>query len=727
MHENKLIACLLASRGAYKRVLPLLEKHAVFTPFGERVVREIISFYETDPKAESVDVELLKQSLIQENPKRGFIIQEYFAGIPVNVSVDNVLRIYEDTYKDSLRMELISCLNSKDDKRANELIEKLRTSVVEEVDEGLYNATSIEELSTHFTGNNLIPIYPTALNNILGGGVPRQSQICIMARPDVGKSTVAINLAVGAAEQGFKVLYIGNEDSAPKMVMRILSRFLRKPEAEFKETPAESYKEALERGYSNVYFKEMHPGNYSELRGWIEKINPDLVVLDQIRNMHFKTESMTMNLESGVIACRNLAKEFNLVMIVITQAGNSAAGKVTLEMEDVEWSNCLLKGTNILMFDGSLKPVETISKGELVMGMDSTPREVLATGNGVQKMYRISHKNGDSYTVNESHILTLKNVDKRTRYGVLPNALVDISLKKILANRKQLQYLKGIHVGVEYGNNWKFPIHPYLLGLWLADGFSHTFSLSSSDKEMIEITSKFCKDTQHVRTVNKNNYIIGFGQQPNGHSNKWNDYLKRLCVWKNKHIPYMYKTGKIEDRLQLLAGIIDGDGTMRGGGKHAHTFTVYSGTEKFAKEVKQLAQSVGLYAAWHKVTDTEYTVNISGDVTRIPTNLARKKATNNSHIQWQCSEITIEELEEDTYYGISVDGDNRFILGDSYIVTHNTGVAAQMDLMIGLGQNQELKNQNMIVMSFPKNKFTAPIKPIAAHIDYSLNRITVDQ
>lgn len=338
MQENKLIACFLRSREAYEKILPLLPKQQIFSSLGEHIISEVKSFYDTDSAATHVDLDLIKQKLIAENPKKDFLIEEYFANIPVDVSVNNVLKLYEDVYKDSLRSDLILCLNSKDDERADELIKQLQSFSVEEDEEGIYNATPIEELNKHFTGTNLIPIYPTALNTILGGGVPRQSQICIVARPDVGKSTVAINMAVGAAEKGFRVLYVGNEDPAPKMVMRILSRFLRKPEHEFRNQP-DTDQIALDRGYSNIFFKEMHPGNYAELRSWIVKLNPDVVVIDQIRNMNFKADSMTINLEQGVIATRNLAKEFNLVMVVITQAGDSATNKVVLDMNDVEWSN----------------------------------------------------------------------------------------------------------------------------------------------------------------------------------------------------------------------------------------------------------------------------------------------------------------------------------------------------------------------------------------------------
>lgn len=338
MNESKLIACFLKSREAYEKILPFLDKQRPFSAFGQRIIEEIISFYDTDLTATQIDLDIIQQRLIAESPKKDFLIQEYFSGIPVEVSVNNVLKMYEDLAKDNIRTELILSLNNKDDEKANELIEELQSFSVEQDQESVYNATPIKELNKYFTGINLIPIYPSALNNMLGGGVPRQSQICIVARPDVGKSTVAINMAVGVAEKGFRVLYIGNEDPAPKMVMRILSRILRKPEHEFKGME-EADKIALERGYGNIFFKDMHPGNYNELRASIEKLKPDFVVIDQIRNMDFKPDSMTINLEQGVIATRNLAKEFNLVMVVITQAGDSATNKVVLEMNDVEWSN----------------------------------------------------------------------------------------------------------------------------------------------------------------------------------------------------------------------------------------------------------------------------------------------------------------------------------------------------------------------------------------------------
>ena len=64
---------------------------------------------------------------------------------------------------------------------------------------------------------------------------------------------------------------------------------------------------------------------------------------------------------------------------------------------------CLLKGTKVLMFNGESKCVETIKKGDLVMGDDSTCRTVLDTHHGMDTMYKITNQYDESYTVNSQN------------------------------------------------------------------------------------------------------------------------------------------------------------------------------------------------------------------------------------------------------------------------------------------------------------------------------------
>lgn len=338
MTEQKLISTLLSSRESYQ----IIQKYLAREDVGEiawNIYEEITKYYEKDNKAEKVDKELLLPKLIKRKDLHELVYEDYLARLPEASSASNLIDLYIDTKKDRLTTDILMAIHDKDEDKLKSKMEEYLTFGVDEIKEEVFNGTTIEELESHFTGKNLIPIFPTALSELVGGGVPRQSQLCVIARPDVGKSTFTINAAVGAAEQGFRVLYIGNEDPAPKMVYRIITRFVREPESTIRQSPKEYFDLAIRNGYGNVFFVPMHPGNIPELRKWIERVKPDIVVIDQIRNMNIKKDSMTINLEQGCIATRNLAKEFNLVMIVVTQAGDSARNKLQLDMEDVEWSN----------------------------------------------------------------------------------------------------------------------------------------------------------------------------------------------------------------------------------------------------------------------------------------------------------------------------------------------------------------------------------------------------
>jgi len=83
---------------------------------------------------------------------------------------------------------------------------------------------------------------------------------------------------------------------------------------------------------------------------------------------------------------------------------------------------CLGKDTPILMYDGSIKKVQNILVGDILMGDDFTGREVLSLARGKEQMYKVMEKDSNRfYIVNESHILSLKNIKT--------NRIIDIELK----------------------------------------------------------------------------------------------------------------------------------------------------------------------------------------------------------------------------------------------------------------------------------------------------------
>jgi len=104
---------------------------------------------------------------------------------------------------------------------------------------------------------------------------------------------------------------------------------------------------------------------------------------------------------------------------------------------------CLGKNTPILMYDGTIKMVQNIEVGDIIMGDDSTPRNVLSLARGREKMYKIrdisSPKIDISYTVNASHILCVREPES--------TITADISISEYLATFQEKKW-RGYRVPI---------------------------------------------------------------------------------------------------------------------------------------------------------------------------------------------------------------------------------------------------------------------------------------
>jgi replicative DNA helicase len=327
---------------------------------------------------------------------------------------------------------------------------------------------------------------------------------------------------------------------------------------------------------------------------------------------------------------------------------------------------CLGKGTKVVMFDGSLKNVEDIKVGDLLMGDDSTPRKVLSLARGQEMMYWVKQNRGITYRVNESHILSLKRSRNEGKHK--NGDILNISVKDYLPKSDKFKSnYKGYKVAIEF-HEQKLPFEPYFMGLWLGDA-SHT-----TDKDYFE---------NNYQTPLSFGEGQGVGLQTKGEQGKQQFFslqgeLRKLNVLENKHIPQSFLINSTENRLQLLAGLIDSDGTYL---DYACGYEITQKNKQLAEQIKFLCDSLGFRTSITakkasikaKNYETEvYRVRFYGDINKIPVKIAHKKARNwNSQVSWQQTGITVIADKIDDYYGFEIDGNHLFLLEDM-TVTHNT-------------------------------------------------------
>lgn len=343
---------------------------------------------------------------------------------------------------------------------------------------------------------------------------------------------------------------------------------------------------------------------------------------------------------------------------------------------------CHGRDTPILMFNGKVKKVQDIQAGEFVMGPDSQPRFVVSTTHGFGQLYKITPVKGDSFVVNSEHILSLKRTSK-IKNDPEKGKVVNIPVKDYLQKNKTFKHIhKQWRTGVDFSNR-KVDFDPYMLGLWLGDGSSDDTQITNPEPEIIS----YCKDF-----AEKHDMKLRFYQKPNNKAWKisfskkilddkkpcyFRKFLKDYNLFKNKHIPLEYKTACREDRLKLLAGILDTDGSLS-----QNSFDLIFKSEKLLDDTIFLARSLGL--ACYKtpclktctntnVTDVYYRCCIQGETSIIPTKVERKKAKKRQQIKdVLVTGFNVENIGEGDYYGFEVYGNDRLYLLGDFTVTHNS-------------------------------------------------------
>jgi hypothetical protein len=385
--------------------------------------------------------------------------------------------------------------------------------------------------------------------------------------------------------------------------------------------------------------------------------------------------------------------------------------------------------TPIIMADGSIKMIQDIQVGDLLMGDDSKPRTVLSLARGKDKMYDVIPVKGDKYTVNQEHILCLRasgfpklarnnhksntnyniqwiennefysktftfnkkneldiKVDAEKFYETIKNNpltsdnVYEISIKDYLSlSDKKKAFLKGYKVPIDFPEK-ELPMDPYMIGYWLGDGTTSRSEITCHDSTVIHYYAENLQ--KYNLSLNYHDgYTYGITGNEKNNNNSFLNTLKDLNMLNNKHIPNVYKINSRENRLKLLAGLIDSDGCLD---KDKYCFEFTQKNETLMDDVVYLCRSLG-FSCYKSNKNTSWTHNgiknfgnafritISGKgIEEIPTIIPRKKASARKQIKdVLVTGIKVEYVNEDDYYGFMLDGNCRYLMGD-FTVTHNT-------------------------------------------------------
>lgn len=399
----------------------------------------------------------------------------------------------------------------------------------------------------------------------------------------------------------------------------------------------------------------------------------------------------------------------------------------------------LLNGSNVLTDNGYVA-IETLKTGNKVFGADGKLHNVIGVFHqGKKRIYEVHFTDGTVVKCNDEHLWTyqtrsMRHAGKRRDKEYWKTSTLREMLDTIVVIVNKESIGKGKFKGTEHNifvpvsepiqfSEKELPIKPYTMGAIIGDGgFSNPTSMfSSEDTDVIgKVNNELSELNCCLKQVSKYDYRVVKIDDGLGRGNTFDNIIDYLDMrgkrsWE-KSIPSDYLYNTVENRLELLKGLIDTDGSA--GNKYGFSTT----SETLKNQVKFLAESLGcVVSEGERITHYEYNgekkdgrksyrLYISyGKIEKLHFSQKRENQWKNNRRK---ARRTIDSIVETDEYGdmtcIYIDSDDHLFLTDSCIPTHNTilAIAAAIQQVM-----MKPKTYNKIII-------TRPIMPVGRDIGY---------
>lgn len=316
-----------------------------------------------------------------------------------------------------------------------------------------------------------------------------------------------------------------------------------------------------------------------------------------------------------------------------------------------------------------------------------------------EQAYKIRFKDGEEIIAGARHEwVGQKTRGKRKDVTITTEELFNMPRENESCLRFRIKVAKKIKT--EYKD---LEIDPYLMGYWLGNGNAIKPELTIQTCDVVEVLNKVWP-----------NHKIGNRWQNNGDSKVVRiPELRKILLksFHDKRIPMKYLRASVDQRLELLQGLMDSDGSISTRKGQA----IYTSTEKALSEcVSELLWSLGIKNAItkapstirndmdkpsdecgrRKTGETLYYVKFTAfddlkiaSLKRKQKNAVKRNPRTRSHYRYIES---IEKVKNKGMQCIQVDSpSHQYLVGRSFLPTHNSELAAAVALLLTCGDGEE--------------------------------------
>lgn len=385
-------------------------------------------------------------------------------------------------------------------------------------------------------------------------------------------------------------------------------------------------------------------------------------------------------------------------------------GRGVLIADEMGLGKALVEGTEVYTPVGSV-PIEKLKVGEEVIGSDGQSTRVVGFyPQGFKNAYHVTFSDGASVECCDEHLWHVSTPSRLNR-GNPPKVM---TLRQIMNSGIERRNGKN---GTRW--NWYIPLvqpvnfcnepseilahlPPYVLGALLGDGHfskSNHIGFTTADKEVVERIGRITLSSWSLKS-HKAKYQYGLANDGLDTSRQFvSDYLKTTGLASsrshNKFIPDDYKYTSVGNRLAMLQGLMDTDGTVQKG-KRGNTAIFCTTSKHLCEDVVWLTRSLGGTASAgdkkpfyyndkreRVYCNKAYLVTLSLPGGMCPFLISRKAnfyPNNRKKYSPSRAIVKIEATGKKNMYCISVDAEDSLYVIRDFIVTHNSlqGIATAL-------------------------------------------------
>ncbi|KUL26102.1 helicase-related protein [Streptomyces regalis] len=307
---------------------------------------------------------------------------------------------------------------------------------------------------------------------------------------------------------------------------------------------------------------------------------------------------------------------------------------------------------------------------------------------GERDVWRLVLSDGSSVECDDEHLWIVGTSGGWDR-GQAPKIMTtrEIRLDTLKADGSSKWHIPSA-APVDLGGDSALPLDPYLFGLLLGDGsFPHDLRLSTIDDETRDAVAAAVAPECRLVPVegSRCDYTIQLSQRSDGVRTPVIQTLRDLNLWgETSHgtfVPDAFKNTSVKNRLALLQGLLDTDGTVHADGMG---LSLRTASRRLADDVAWLVRSLGGRArVLPKRAEFDVSVALPDDyapfrLTR-KTERVRRRPKNHTFLR---GIRAVEYVGRKPAQCISVAHPSHAYITDNFTVTHNTMVALRAMLAV---------------------------------------------